>query len=480
MIRQFAVASLLLLVSCSAPADKAGPPPEPPPLGRIDFPAYEKRVLSNGLTVYALEYHEQPVVALRLMIKVGAENDPRDLAGAAAFTADLLTKGTKTRTATQIAEAIDQVGGSLESGADMESTTISASVLTDSVGLAFELMNDIVMNPAFAPDELARTQQQTLSGLVANMEDPDFIADVAFERAVYGSHRYGHLENGTLSSIPRIRRDILIKFHQTYYAPNISALAIAGDLSPSEAFKLAEQWFGSWPKRDVPKVEAAEAPATTGRRIVVIDKPDAVQTEIRVGHTTVSRKDPDYFNLLVASYVLGGSASSRLNQALRVERGLTYGAYASIQPRIGPGTFYSTTDTRTEKTAEALTLVFDQIQNLRSSQLPDLELKDAKSFLIGSFPLSIEVPNDLAGRLTTVFLYDLGDDYLKTYRDRLAEVSAGDVLRAAKEKISLDNAAVVLVGKAADFKEQLAALGKVEVIPITGLDLDSPNLMKKN
>lgn len=478
MNKRLALAISLMLTSCGAPADENAPPREPPPLGRIDFPAYEKRVLANGLTVYALEYHEQPVIALRLMIKAGAQNDPKDLAGVAAFTADLLNKGTKTRSATQIAESIDQVGGRIESGADMESTTISAGVLTDSIALALELMNDMVMNPAFAQDELGRTQQQTLSGLVANMQDPDFIADVAFARVVYGSHPYGHLENGTLNSIPKIRRSDLLKFHQTYYAPNISALAIAGDLPLSEAFRLAEQWFGSWQKKDVPKVEDAEVPTINGRRIVVVDKPDSVQTEIRVGHTTVRRKDPDYFNVLVASYILGGSASGRLNQALRVERGLTYGAYASIQPKTGPGTFSSTTDTRTEKTGEALTLVFDQIQKLRSNELPAQELKDAKSFLIGSFPLNIEVPSDLANRLTTVFLYDLGDDYLKTYRDRLAAISTSEVLGVAKEKVSSDNAAVVLVGKADEIKQQLAELGEVEVIPLEKLDLDSPNLVK--
>ena len=472
MSRTFALGALLLLLSCSAPANKDAPPPEPQPLGRVEFPGYEKRVLANGLTVYALEYHEQPVVALWLTMKAGAAQDPADLAGVAAFTADLLNKGTKTRTATQIAEAIDQVGGSLEAGADMESTTISASVLTDSAGLAFELMNDILMNPAFAQDELSRTQQQTLSGLVANLEDPDFIADVAFERAVYGSHPYGHLENGTLNSIPKIRRTDLIKFQQTYYAPNISALAIAGDLPAAEAFKLAEQWFGSWPKKDVPKMETPEVANPGGRRIVVIDKPDLVQTEIRVGHTTVRRKDPDYFNVLVASYILGGSGSGRLNQTLRAERGLTYGAYTSIRPRTGPGTFYSMTDTRTEKTVEALNLVFDQIQKFRAAEVPEQELKDAKSYLIGSLPLSIEVPHDLASRLATIFLYDLGDDYLKTYRDRLGDVSAADVVRVAREKISADDAVVVLIGNADGFKQQLEGLGKVEIIPIGKLDLD--------
>jgi zinc protease len=466
----------LLLTSCAATAQKEGPPPEPQPLARVDFPAYEKRVLPNGLTVYALEQHEQPTVAIHLLIAAGSDRDPKDLPGVAVFTADLLNKGTKTRNATQLAEAIDQVGASLESSADKESTAISAAVLKDNVGLGFELINDILMNPAFSQQELERSQQQAMSSLAANMEDSDFVADAVFERVIYGSHAYGQPQDGTLKSIPRITRNNLQNFYNTYYAPNISALAIVGDISAADAFKLTEQWFGSWKMKDVVRREDTEIPKMQGRRIVVVDKPDSVQTEIRVGHPTIRRKDPDYFSLLFASYVLGGSGSGRLNQSLRVERGLTYGAYSTIRPRRGPSSFFAATDTRTEKSAEALNLIFTELQKIRATEVPSQELKDAKSFIIGSFPLSIEVPNDLATRLTTIFLYELGDDYLKTYRDRLAAVSAADVLRVAKEKISADSTAVVLVGKAADFQKELMALGKIELIPVSRLDLDSPTL----
>jgi zinc protease len=473
---------IALAVSISAiqpPAtpDGAAPPPEPQPLARVDFPSYEKRVLPNGLTVYALEHHEQPIVAVRLLIAAGSANDPQALPGVASFTADLLNLGTPTRTATQIAETIDQVGASLGASADMESTIVTASALKENTGLVFELMHDIVLNPAFAPDEIARLQQQALSSLTASMEDPDFLADAVFERAIYGSHPYGHPGGGTLRSIPAIRRDDLARFHATYYAPNISALAIAGDLSTEEAFNLAEQWFGSWQKKDVPKVSLAAIPRIEGRRIIVVDKPDSVQTEVRVGHTTVSRKDPDYFNVLLSSVVLGGSGSGRLNQKLRVEKGLTYGAFATIIPRKGPGSFYSVSDTRTEKTSEALQLIFDEIQRLATSETPEDELTNAKTYIIGSFPLTIELPNDLAARLTNVFLYDLGDDYLKTYRDRLAAVSAANMLRTAKEQISSGNAVVVLVGKAEEIAKTIDPLGKVQLIPASRLDLGSPALV---
>jgi zinc protease len=360
----------------------------------------------------------------------------------------------------------------------MESTNVGARALVDSVNVAFELMNDIVMNPAFSPDELEREKQQAQSNLIANMQDPDFLADAVFERIIYGSHPYAHLQGGTLGSIAKIGRDDLVKYHDTYYAPNLSALAIVGDLPASESFKLAEQWFGAWRKKEVAPEPDVATPVIQGRRIVIVDKPDSVQTKIRVGHTTVGRKDPDYFNVLVASYILGGSGSGRLYQSLRAERGLTYGAYSGVDPRRGPSDFYSTTDTRTPKTGEALNLLLDQIQKFRAAEVSPEELGNAKSYLIGSFPLSIEVPNDLANRLTTVFLYDLGDNYLNTFRDRLANVSSADVLRVAKEKISADNAAIVLVGKAGEFKSQVEMLGKTEVIPLDQLNLDSLTLRK--
>jgi zinc protease len=444
----------------------------------VEFPHYETRNLPNGLTVYAIEHREQPVVAIRLLIAAGSANDPPDAPGVASFTASLLNQGTRTRTATEIAESIDQAGGSVEASADMESTVVSASVLTDSVPLAFELMTDMLMNPSFASEEIERLKQQSLSSLSASMEDPDFIADAVFNRVVYGAHPYGHLEGGTLASIPKISREHLTRFHDTYYAPDISALSIVGDLSTAESFKLAEQWFGSWQKKNIGRPREFSAPLENERQIVIIDKPDAVQTEIRIGQQSVPRKDPDYFNVLIASHVLGGSASGRLNQALRVERGLTYGAYATIRPRKGPSTFYAVTDTRTEKTREAVNLIFEEIQKLRSSEVPALELKDAKAYIIGSFPLTIELPADLAARLSTVFLYELGDDYLATYRDKLAAVSAADVLRVAKEKISLEDSTVVLVGNAMEFQKAMEDLGSIRVVSADELNLDSPSLTR--
>jgi zinc protease len=452
-------------------------PADPAPLEDVEFPGYQTRKLPNGLTVYAIEHREQPVVSIRLLIGAGAAADPADLPGVASFTADLLMQGTTSRDATELAQAAEEVGGTIEASADMESTTIGASFLKENVNLAFELMTDMVRNPAFAIEEVGRLRQQALSGLTAALEDPDFVADAVLERALYGAHPYGHPEDGTLESISAMNQEAVVKFHQTYYAPNISALAVAGDLSATEIFTLAERHFGSWPQKPVPAIATGfTAPATRQRKIVVIDKPDAVQTEIRIAKRIVTRKDPEYFNLLLGSLVLGGSAEGRLNRKLRVERGLTYGAYASIRPRRGPSSFYSLTETRTEKTAEALNLILEELATLRTTAVPEQELTDAKALIIGGFPLSIEVPADLTSRLTTVFLYDLGDDYLKTYRDRIAAVTPENVMRVSRQWLTDDDAVIVMVGNSAEFKTSIDSLGNVEVIASDELNLGSPTL----
>ena len=473
-MRQLRLVFLLTLTFLASTGFAQRPgPPVVPPLARVEFPKYETRKLTNGLTVYAIQHREQPILSIRLLINAGAESDPVNLPGIASFTASLLNQGTKSRTAVQIAQTIDQIGGTLSASADMESTVLSASVLKENANTAFELLNDILMNPEFAEQELDRLKEQSMSNLSANLEDPDFIADAVFTRALYGAHPYGQPEGGTLKSIPNFERQDLEEFHDTYYAPNISALAIVGDISTAEAFRLAERYFGSWKRKDVPAVTPATPPQSGKRRIIAIDKPDAVQTEIRVGKLTVPRKDPDYFNILITSYVLGGSGVSRLNQKLRIERGLTYGAYSTITPRRGPGNFYSVTDTRTEKTVEALSLILDEMQNIREKEVPPQELKDAQTYVIGSFPLSIELPGNLATRLTTIFMYDLGQNYLTTYRDRLAAVTTTDVFRVSKEKLSPEDVIIVLVGKAGEFKDALTPLGAVTVIPIESLNLDS-------
>ncbi len=469
----------LLLAGASEISAQRQNPPDAQPLAKVEFPPYEERLLDNGLRVFALEHDEQPLLSVQLVIGGGGVNDPADLPGLATFTTALLDTGTTTRSAQEIAESVDMAGGDLSTRAAREAIIVSASVLKDSTDLAFELMTDIVMNPAFAPGEIERLRQQSGSGLVANLQDPDFIADAAFIVALYGTHPYAHPADGTMDSIGRIQREDIVRFHETYFAPNTSALAIAGDVTPEEAFALAEEWFGEWARKEVPTPDVTKLDEFEGPKIVVIDNPDSVQTEIRIGQVTVARKDPDYFPVLIGSYVLGG-ASGRLMESLRVERGLTYGAYETIIPRKGPGGLYALTETRTEATGEAVRLILDEIERLRQERVPEDELEKVKAFVIGSFPLTIETPADLATRLANISVFDLGDDYLATYRDKLAAITSEDIARVARERITSEDIVILLVGNAETFLEEIEELGAVQVIPMPMLDLGVPSLTKSD
>ncbi len=470
------IVAILLSSGLSSHAQRQEPPAALP-LGRVDFPPYQERTLENGLRVFAIEHDEQPVISIQLIVAAGSANDPAQLPGLATFTSDLLMSGTGTRSAQEIAGVIDFAGGDISTRAAREAIIVSASVLADSTALAFELLRDIVLDPAFAPAEIERLRAQTASAMSANLQDPDFIADTVFNVALYGDHPYGHPADGTLSSVQRIQREDIVRFHDTYFAPNMTSVVVAGALEPSEAFRLVEEWFGEWQERDVMPLDLTLSERLESRRIIVIDNPDSVQTEIRIGQTMVARTDPDYFPILVASDVLGGP-QGRLGDVLREERGLTYGAYEAIVPRIGPGSLYAATETRTEATIEAIELILAEIERLRTVRVPEDELEEVKAFLIGSFPLTIETPNNLSSRLAALSIYNLGADYLATYRDALAAITSEDIARVASEQVLDDEVLIVLFGNADAFLEELESLGPVEVIPLSGLDLDSPALKR--
>jgi zinc protease len=468
------LAAFVLFAGCEAEVQEQGPP-SAEPLERVDFPPYQTRTLENGLRVFALEHTEQPVISIQLVVAAGSSSDPESLPGLATFTSDLLLSGTTSRTAQDIAETIDFVGGTISARAAREAIIVSASALADSTGLVVELLHDVALNPAFSLEEIERLRQQTASAISADLQDPDFIADTVFNMALYGSHPYAHPNDGTTSSVQRIQRGDIVAFHEAFFAPNISTVVVAGALEPSEAFRLVEQYFGTWGEREVDTPDLSLSSTLRSRRVLVIDNPASVQTEIRIGQTMVARKDPDYFAMLVASDILGGS-QGRLMESLREQRGLTYGAYEAFVPRKGPGSMYATTETRTERTSEAIELILNEIDRLRTERVSEDELEKIKAFLIGSFPLTIETPDDLATRLANVSVYDLGPEYLATYRDELAGISSADVLRVAGERISHDSVLIVLFGRADSFLDELESLGTVEVIPLSDLDLDSLSL----
>lgn len=454
-------------------------PPGPLPARQVNFPPYEIRTLANGMQVVIVLHHEQPVVTMRLLVRAGAAEDPEGKGGVAALTSHLLDQGTTTRTAQQIASQIDVVGGALGTGSSSDLSFANVMVMKDSFAFGMNLLADVVHNPAFAPEEIERQKEQTISSLRVNGDDPDYVASTVFDRLVYGFHPYGLPGSGTPDTLAKITREDLQAFHRQYFVPNNMILAIVGDVTSEEAFGTAQNVFGTWARGEVPPGKATDPPPPT-RRVVIIDKPDAVQTEIRIGQLAIPRKHPDFLAWDLAVKILGGEGANRLHRVLRSERGLTYGASAETQALKDAGDFVAETDTRTETTAEALRLAVEEFARLQRQRVFERELQDAQAYLAGSFPITIETPNDIATQVLNAVFYDLPLTDIPTFRERVLAITPDDIQRVAKEYIKPDRLAIVLVGNAKGFLPQLRGVGftDYEVIPLEQLDLMSATLKK--
>src|SRR3954469_12999406 len=358
-------------------------PPRPLTAHDVKFPPYQIRSLPNGMRVVVVLHPEEPGVTLRLLLQAGSVCDAPRQSGVAALAAALLDQGTTTRSGEQIADTIDSIGGGLAPGAGSDLSFANVFGMKDSLALGFDLLSDVVRHPAFRQDEIDRQRQQAVSGLKVSFEDPDYVASVVFDRLVYGFHPYGLPGSGTPESLQSITAADLHAFHDRFYVPNHAILAVVGDVTAEEAFAGVERVFGNWETRDVAPVPRAEPPVAT-RRLVIVNKPDAVQTEIRVGHLGIERQHKDYLAMDLAIKILGGEGSNRLHRVLRSERGLTYGAEATMQSLEQGGDFMAETATRTDTTTEVLRLIVDEFQKLQRERVNERELADSQAYLAGS------------------------------------------------------------------------------------------------
>jgi zinc protease len=455
-------------------------PPRPLAERNVKFPPYAVKTLANGLQVIAVSHHEQPAVSLRLLVRAGAAQDPDDKPGVAALLASLLDQGTTSRSAEQIANSIDSIGGALGTGAGTDLSFVNAIVMKDSLNFGLDLVADIAQHPAFAAEEIERQRQQSLSGMRVSYEDPEFLANVVFDRLVYGQHPYGRPQNGSPETLTALTREDLAAFHRTWFGANNAILAIVGDVTPEEAFAGAERAFGKWTQVNVPAAKPADPPPPT-RRVVVIDKPGAVQTEIRVGNIGIPRKSDDFMALDLAAKVLGGEGANRLHRVLRSERGLTYGAEADFNALKHSGDIVAKTNTRSETTGETLRLMVDEVWRLLRDRVGDRELEGAQEYLTGSFPLTIETPSQIALQVLNAVFFGLDMNELQTYRERVSAVTVEDVQRVARNYLHPDRLTIVLVGDASAFTKQLPGVGfdKFDVIPAADLDLSAADLRRK-
>jgi zinc protease len=454
-------------------------PPPPQPAKDVQFPAFEQKTLANGLRVVVIEHHETPAVTVELLTKAGRAFTPAAKAGLAGATANLLREGTAARSAQQIAGAIDSVGGNLNVGAGSDFGYANIQVTSDQLDLGLDLLADVVLRPSFPDEELERWRRQTLNGLQVQQKDAGYLADSAFQRAVFGKHPYGLPAEGTPESLQSLTRDDLAAFHREFYVPNETIVAVVGDVRPADAFARIERAFGAWKKgnsHEVPKVEAARQDK---HRIVIVDVPDAVQTEIRVGQIGLAFRDSDAFVADVYNSVLGGGSTSRLYQEIRQKRGLSYGARSQFAMIQEPGSFRASTFTKTESTVEALQVLLETMKALETTPVPAAELEARKTYLSGVFPLEIETPEGIAGKVVEALMYGYGREYIESYRGRIEAVTAEQVQSFAQRRIHPESTLIVVAGNASAFLPDLQKkIGPAEVIPYQELDLLRTDLRK--
>jgi zinc protease len=454
-------------------------PPEVPAPKPVVIPTPIIKTLPNGLQVVVVERHTLPLITLRLVVKSGAECDPPKLPGTAALVNGLLTEGTEHRSARQIAEAIDSVGGVVDNDIDWDSAYLSLSVLSDRTDLAFDLVSDMIVHPAFEADEIERQRKQMLSGLQVSEDDPAYVADTAVQDLVFAGTAYGHPEDGTPAATRSITAHDLRSFHRHYYQPSNSILAVVGDITAADAMTLATKYFSSWKNGTEPIVPPSGAPQVGAeRRVVAIEKSDAVQTEIRIATPGVPRDSPDYLALSVANEILGGPSENRLFKALRTRQGLTYGASSDLITRRHLGAWVAKTFTRTPETVKSAHIALEQMQSLQEHGINRNELDTAQSYLVGHLALEFETSDNLASKVLDLIEDGLPLDYWTKFPEKVQSLSTETVGTAARQYLDPEREVIVLVGNIEDFKKDLKKLGSARFVPLSDVDFGSPELVK--
>ncbi len=433
---------------------------------KIKVPTVSRHALENGLTVLLMEYRKVPVVHYRMVVRGGSAQDPDGLEGTAGLTTALMREGTETRSATDIARAIDFIGGSLTVTAGLDYSAAVAEGLAKDADTCLALFADVILHPSFPKEELERERKQWLAALDAVKEEPRSITSLVFSRNIYGTHPYGRQRGGTHASLDVIGVRDLEAFYHRVFTPRNAVMVVAGDFQSEAMLEKIRRTFGDW-SGDPPDTTALPAPAPVqGAQVVLVDKPDATQAQIRLGNIGIAIGSADYFPAMVANTIFGEGFTSRLVEELRVKRSLTYGAGSAFSTGMAGGSFSIGTFTKNETLGEALDVILAEIDKYRKSGATADELTKAKNYMAGEFARSLQSPGALASRLTDIELYGFPQDYLTRYIERVRAVSADDVRRAVQKHFRRDDRVLVLVAPAAQVRQTAEKYGETTVIAL--------------
>lgn len=448
------------------PKDFPAKPPMQALLEEIPKVEHAEKTLSNGLKVVVIPNHEVPYVTMTLGLKCGAWAEDPAKPGVANMALAMLTKGTKKHTAAKLAEELEFNALSLGGGAGMDTASVNASCVSDKFELAAQYLAEVVLEPTFPDDEFKILKKQTQMGLMISEKEPGYIADKELRKRLFGSHPYARTVVGESADLSRIKTRDLAKWWSTYARPDAAVMYVAGDVKPDATFALIEKTLGGWKKPDspTPMPQLPSTASTAATHIFLVDRPDSVQSQIRVGHLSLTREHPDYHPSRVVSQILGGGFNSRLNEAVRVKKGLTYGARGGFSTERFAGQFSASTFSKTPNTAEALQVVLDELKRMRDTEPTAEELDISRSYLTGSFAGQRETPQATVGDLWLIEYAGLPADYFSRAMAGWKKTTAADVKRVAAEQIQMDKLSIVVVGDAKKVQADLEKIAPVTVV----------------
>ncbi|MDD9940724.1 MAG: insulinase family protein [Myxococcales bacterium] len=450
----------------AAPTAKQAPPPSGTARD-LKFPPVARSTTKGGLEINTVAMTQLPTVDVKLVIRSGSAADPTRFTGMAHLVSSMLKEGTLRRSSAQIAEEVDYLGAKLWVDNDEETTTIHMRALSEHLEEALALVADLAVRPRFSATELGKLKKRELDRLALQNKNPNYLVAREFYARLYGDHPYAKIDTDE-KVIKRVRNTDLKRWHRQHFAPNNAFLVVVGNVDAASVQKTSEKAFKGWFKRKVPKDAYPAPPVRTRSEVVIVDRPESVQSVIFVGNLAIPRNHPDYMPLTVANQVLGGSAASRLFMDLRERQSLTYGAYSQVYQSVGQAPFRAAAAVRNEVTAQAMAAFMDHLSRIAREPAPPAELDNAKRFLSDRFPLRIDTPAKIANLVSDLRVYDLPDDYWDKYRSEINGVDGSTALAAARKYIQADKALVVVVGKAAAVREALAKYGPVTVIDAEG------------
>lgn len=434
----------------------------------MSFPDYFEHQLSNGLRVIVYEEHALPLAAVSVVAHGGASADG-PLPGLSTMMAELLIKGSATRNANDIVEEIEFLGGSIGSGAGWDSTSVGLNILSRHLPKAFAVLADVIRNPAFPDEEIERVREQRLADILQRKASPSALAHDRFCAAVYGAHPYAQPLDGHASIVAALAAAEMRSLHARLFVPDNMFVIGVGDIDPDDFVRQCEHAFGDMKKGNGRFRETSELPSSGGSRLVqIVDRPQAVQSSILVGHVGIERGHDDFIPVFVMNMLLGGYFGSRLNLNLREDKGFTYGAHAQYDARRQAGPFVAGAEVRNEVTDRSIEEILGEMQRLREEEVSPEELENVKHYVVGSFPLQIETPAQVAQRMVNIELYNLEKTYYNTFNSSVLALTAEDLRRVAQRWLHPDRAVIVAAGRASVLRNTLERFGTVELFDAEG------------